>query len=369
MKNSIKNFLLVIVLGLFIFAFSFMFLFGKDKVYSETERRVLENFPELSVETVLDGTFMDKLETYSLDQFPFRDAMRKIKAFAEYFVFGNSEVNDYYLSEGHISKIEYPKNDTMLDNSAKVFNKIYEKYLKDTDANIYFSMVPDKGAYLADKAGVLKIDYKTFAQDMLSRFDKAEYIDVFDMLSAEDYYFTDPHWRQEKITDIAEHLSNSMGNAFVGEYTVNELDVPFCGAYYSQAALPSKSEKLYYLTNDIIDSCIVKNVETSLGTPAEMYNMEKAHGRDPYEMYLEGSRALITIENPLADNDEHLVLFRDSFGSSIAPLLTQGYAKITVVDIRYISSDVLSNFVDFESADDVLFLYSTVILNNSLAFK
>ena len=369
MKNSIKNFLLVLVLGLWIFAFSFMFLFGKDKAYSETERRVLEQFPELSVETVSDGTFMDKLETYSLDQFPFRDGMRKIKAFAEYFVLGNSEVNDYYLCDGHISKVEYPKNDAMLDNSAKSFNKIYDKYLSDTDAKLYFSMVPDKSAFLAEKAGVLKIDYKEFTDDMLSRFDKAEYIDVFDLLSAEDYYFTDPHWRQEKITDIADRLANSMGKTLSSEYTQNELDVPFCGAYYSQAALPTKPEKLYYLTNDIIDSCIVKIAETAEGSPAEMYNMEKAHGRDPYEMYLEGSQALITIENPLAEADEELILFRDSFGSSIAPLLATGYKKITVVDIRYVSSDLLSHFVDFENADDVLFLYSTVILNNSLAFK
>lgn len=369
MKNSIKNFLLVLVLGLWIFAFSFMFLFGKDKAYSETERRTLEKFPELSIETIANGTFMDKLETYSLDQFPFRDGMRKIKAFTEYFVLGNSQVNKFYLSDGHISKIEYPVNDKMLDNSAKVFNKIYEKYLKDTDSKLYFSMVPDKSAFLGEKAGVLAIDYQKFAQDMLSRFDKAEYIDVFDLLSAEDYYFTDPHWRQEKITDVADRLANTMGNTLYGNYTENELDVPFCGAYYSQAALPTKPEKLYYLTNEIIDNCVVKNAETSPGTEALMYNMEKAHGRDPYEMYLEGSQALITIENPNAQTDDELILFRDSFGSSIAPLLAQGYKKVTVVDIRYVSSDVLSWLVDFENADDVLFLYSTVILNNSLAFK
>lgn len=369
MKNSVKNFLLVLVLALWIFVFSFMFLFGKDKAYSETERRVLAKFPEISIETIANGTFMDKLETYSLDQFPYRDGMRKIKAFTEYFVLGNTQVNKFYLCDGHISKVEYPVNDKMIENSANVFNKIYEKYLKDTDAKLYFSMVPDKSAFLAEKAGVLSIDYKAFAQDMLSRFDKAEYVDVFDLLSADDYYFTDPHWRQEKITDIADRLANTMGNTLDDDYVINQLDVPFCGAYYSQAALPTKPEKLYYLTNEIINNCIVKNAETPLGTPAQMYNMEKAYGRDPYEMYLEGSQALITIENPGAETDEELILFRDSFGSSIAPLLAQGYKKITVVDIRYVSSDILSGLVDFENADDVLFLYSTVILNNSLAFK
>ena len=80
-------------------------------------------------------------------------------------------------------------------------------------------------------------------------------------------------------------------------------------------------------------------------------------------MFLSGSKALITIENPGCDNDRELVLFRDSFGSSIAPLLAQAYHKVTLVDIRYIRPDVLDRFVDFDGVD-VLFLYSTQVLNH-----
>ena len=96
--------------------------------------------------------------------------------------------------------------------------------------------------------------------------------------------------------------------------------------------------------------------------------MEKAYGKDPYEMFLSGSLSLITIENPNATTDKELVIFRDSFGSSIAPLLVEGYAKITLVDIRYITSDLVGRFIDFEN-QDVLFLYSTLVLNNSVTLK
>ena len=74
------------------------------------------------------------------------------------------------------------------------------------------------------------------------------------------------------------------------------------------------------------------------------------------------------IENPMATTDKELVLFRDSFGSSIAPLLAQGYKKVSVVDIRYIQSNFVGSFVDFENKD-VLFLYSTTLINNSSAMK
>mgnify|MGYP000103969344 FL=1 len=92
--------------------------------------------------------------------------------------------------------------------------------------------------------------------------------------------------------------------------------------------------------------------------------MEKAYGKDPYQMFLSGSISLMTIENPNAKTDKELIIFRDSFGSSISPLLVEGYAKITLVDIRYIVPDYLGRFVNFEGSD-VLFLYSTLVLNNS----
>ena len=99
-----------------------------------------------------------------------------------------------------------------------------------------------------------------------------------------------------------------------------------------------------------------------------MYDMEKAYGKDPYEIFLSGSISLITIENPKAMTDKELVVFRDSFGSSLVPLLCSGYKSVTVVDIRYIPSYALENYVDF-SNKDVLFIYSTLVLNNSSMFK
>ncbi|MBQ5885563.1 MAG: hypothetical protein IIW79_04055 [Clostridia bacterium] len=68
------------------------------------------------------------------------------------------------------------------------------------------------------------------------------------------------------------------------------------------------------------------------------------------------------IENEAATTDKELIIFRDSFGSSIAPYFAEGYKSVTLVDIRYISPQTVANFVDFENKD-VLFLYSTSVLN------
>ena len=99
--------------------------------------------------------------------------------------------------------------------------------------------------------------------------------------------------------------------------------------------------------------------------------MDNAVGKDPYEMFLSGARvSIVTIENPNATSDRELIVFRDSFGSSLIPLLAEGYSKITAVDIREISPHMLqNNGVDVENADDILFIYSTLIINNSAELK
>lgn len=64
-------------------------------------------------------------------------------------------------------------------------------------------------------------------------------------------------------------------------------------------------------------------------------------------------------------------MFRDSFGSSLAPLLIENYSKITLIDLRYVSSKMLSEIkeIDLRDDSDVLFLYSVPIINNSFALK
>ena len=157
-----------------------------------------------------------------------------------------------------------------------------------------------------------------------------------------------------------------MGVTLAGNYKENVLDHPFGGVYYGQSGLPFlKEEELVYLTSDVLDNCTVKTYDKN-GKPVSMsiYDMEKAYDKDPYEIFLSGSLSLIEITNPNATTDKELVIFRDSFGSSLSPLLVEGYKKVTVVDIRYMNSSMLNRYVRFNN-QDVLFIYSTLVLNNS----
>ena len=157
-----------------------------------------------------------------------------------------------------------------------------------------------------------------------------------------------------------------MGVAVSGEYTQTTLDVPFYGVHCRQSDISVEPDSLIYLENDVLSECRVFDMETN--SYSDVYNLELASGDDPYEIFLSGAKSLLTIENPNASTDRELVIFRDSFASSLAPLLAEGYAKITLVDIRYLMPELLGRFVEFHG-QDILFLYSTLVINNSTIIK
>lgn len=366
MKKNLKDLLTVSLAGVIIFGFALWCIVKPAGDFSNTERRALAQLPEFSVSNLLSGSFSGDFEEYSADQFPLRESFRRIKALSVYYLFNQGDNNGVYVADGYASKLEYPLDESSYKRAAQRFEKVYEKYLKEQGSKVYFSLIPDKNRFMAEQNGYPAMDYQR-AEELIREYTPfMEYIPIDDLLELPDYYRTDTHWRQERIVDVAERLAEAMGSELSGEYAEKELPIPFYGVYYGQAALPLPAEELYYLENEVIAQLSVYDHET--GKQLAAYDMDKAAGADPYEMFLSGSKSLLTIQNPAAENGKELIVFRDSFGSSIVPLLAQGYSAVTVVDIRYISGEMLGNFIDFHG-QDVLFLYSTMVLNNSVTLK
>ncbi|MGN0977791.1 MAG: DHHW family protein [Faecousia sp.] len=360
MKN--KAMILLLVWG----ALAAAAWFSPEKALSVSERRPLAGKPEVSAEAVFSGDFMEDFEDYSLDQFPFRDAFRRLKARFHYNVLGQKDNNGIYLFQGHAAKQEYPLNETSVAHALSRFQTLYEKYL--AQSKVYMAIVPDKGYYLAEQSGHLAMDYDRLYELMEAGMPWANHVDLRDTLSAGDYYHTDTHWRQEKLLDAAGVLCQALGTAGpkAEDYTQTALDRPFYGVYYGQAALPMEPDTISLMESSLLDRCTVYDYET--GKTGSVYDLSKLESQDLYDVFLSGARSLLTIENPDGDPNRELIVFRDSFGSSMVPLLVQGYRKVTLVDIRYIRMELLGEFLDF-TGKDVLLLYSTLVLNNSAGIK
>ncbi len=354
--------------GLFCLGFGLALWLCPDTAVSQSERRPLAQRPALSGSALLSGGFMEDMQDYIQDQFPLREGFRRLKALTARYGFGQRVVNGLYLEQGHLSALEAELRPAMLAHAGERLTHIYESYLADTGSDIYFAIVPDKHYFLAEAGPYPSLDYEALAAELQGRTDFAAYIDLWPALSVDDYYHTDSHWRQEALLPAAERLAEAMGLRLAADYETVTLETPFYGVYAGQSALPVAADELSYLTNDRLENCRVTSYSSGVGEPIPLYDLAAAEGRDPYELFLGGAEALVVIENPAAATDRELLLFRDSFGSSLAPLLAEAYAKITLVDIRYVRSDYLASFIDFHG-QDVLFLYSTTLLNDSLALS
>ncbi len=374
MNTKIKNIVNCVVFGLLIFGFALLFLLMPKPEFLDSERREPAAFPELSLESIMkDGleygdSFMKQFDdNYTPDNFPFRDFFRNLKSFVNTYVFNKSDKDGVYVVDGVAAEMQEQIREDQIAHAAEKLTFIYEKYLKEKGIKPYMSIIPDKGYFLSEANGYLSMDYDEFIEKMLASVDFMEYINIKDSLEVGDYYASDTHWRQEQLVKIAEILVNGMGGKYDSKFDVNELDVDFYGVYAGRAPKPLDAETIYYLTNGNLENVKVTDWEHG-GKEISLYDMEKAHGKDAYDMFLSGELSKVTIENPNAKTDKELVVFRDSYGRSLLPLMVEDYAKITIIDIRYQIPQILLMGVNFENAD-VLFLYSTLILNNSSELK
>ncbi len=335
---------------------------------SEAERRPLAQLPVISQESIFSGKFMTEFEAYTLDQFPLRDAFRQLKSLTHYYVLQQKDNNGIYIADGYAAKLDYPLNSAAVEHAMDRLNYVYETYLQPGGSKVYAAVIPDKGYYLAAENGYPTMDYDKLFETGRKEMPWATHIDLTDSLSSKDYYFTDTHWRQEALLPAAQKLCAAMGVAAPdkADFTKTPIDRPFYGVYYGQAALPMEPETMYIMESDWLSNCKVYNFETKTYTP--VYNMEKLNSKDLYDVFLSGAQSLLRIENPGALTDRELIVFRDSFGSSMVPLLTKDYKTVTLVDIRYLDSRMLGNFLEF-TGQDVLMLYSTLVLNSGTTLK
>ena len=334
---------------------------------SVSERRELSSKPVLSLEAISSGKYFEDFEDYLLDQFPGRDGFRRLKAIAQYYVFRQTDNHGIVIKNGSAVQIQTPS-----EHGVKVFkkriNQLVEKQFSALEnAHIYTTLIPDKMYFVRDEIGYPTMDYDALREDMASEEVAGEYIDIFDLLSIEDYYTTDSHWKQDKIIPAANRLLSGMETEVNEKTSIEDMTDKFYGVYYGQSALPLPPEKIKCVHSSVIDSAKVHraNMTSQYLEEAVMYVSEKLSENDPYDVFLGGACTVTVIENSLSESGRTLYLFSDSYGRSLAPLLTVGYDKIVVCDIRYINPSDIWRLVPLTDGCDILIAYSIATVDVS----
>ncbi|MEE1010602.1 MAG: DHHW family protein, partial [Acutalibacteraceae bacterium] len=93
MSKKIKYIAAILCFAVFITALGVICLTKEPVDIISSENRPATQFPEFSVDAVMDKSFFDGVEKYLADQFPLRDGFRNIKTNIQLKLLGQKDNN------------------------------------------------------------------------------------------------------------------------------------------------------------------------------------------------------------------------------------------------------------------------------------
>ncbi len=360
-----------LIIGGFCFILGFFFLYSlidSDTLVSFSERRTMATLPKLEVSSIPTGKYFEKMNEYLTDQFPFRNQLRRSKALFVNSVYQKNISHDAYRIGNEIYQLEPTVNEKSVTYFTNKLNEVADTHFK--NKKVFYAIIPDKNYYV-EVSSFPKMDYPFLYQTVREGLNKNfEEIDLRPTLNLDSYYRTDLHWRQEQLEEVVSLLQNKLQLEKTSFPRKQESYFPFYGAYYSKSSGSVTADTIQYLFSGTIENTEVYNYEKK--RMESVYEKENLKNIDSYDIFLSGATPILILNNEESSSDRELILFRDSFSSSLAPLLLDNYQKITMIDLRYFSSKMLSEVeeIDFSKTNqDILFLYSVPIINQSFTLK
>lgn len=382
MKNLYKK-IMIVFFALFLIAMpilTFIYMPKEAKPFSENENKYLAGFPSLSLKTYKNGTFMTDFDDWLSDRFFARENWIVFKNKTDMAI-GKDEINGVFIRNNMMMQVWKDYDEELLQKNIKAINKFIENH---PGIDPYFMLVPNAQEIYSDDlpnhavVGSQKEFIDNF-YDSLTGFNGT--IDVYSALAEakkEDsyiYYRTDHHW-----TSYGAYLGYKSASEMLN-YTPKELD-DFSVEHASnefRGTLFSKTLD-FDVTPDTIDYYTLKENEPKVKVSVyesynnatgnvkyteydSMYFREFLNVKDKYSSFLGQNSPIVTVESDLANNDRSLLIIKDSYAHSIVPFLAKEYSKITMIDLRYINSD-LQLFVSLEDYDQLLFLYNVITLSD-----
>lgn len=353
-----------------IFALILIFVFIANIItpirkFSEKENRVLSSRPQFNVSQIISGRYEEKYETYVNDQFIFRDFWITLKASADRFL-GKVEANGVLLGKKRhlIEMFTTPSEKTVKTTTdsmvsfAKNHSDIEQYALIAPNAVSVLSKYLPANAPVADQNKYLDSLKKTLTDAGVN------FVDVRDTLKKhsdeELYYYTDHHW----TTSAAYYAFKTLGTELEidpGKYKYKRVPVSFSfqGTLSAKSGfLSGKKEELdVYLpeNEDEVPQSVVNYVDEQKKS-ASFFATENLKTRDKYAIFFNGNHSQIKISTAV-DNNETLLIFKDSYANSLVPFLAPHYHTIIMVDPRYYYGDI-EQLIESENVNKILYLYN-----------
>lgn len=344
----------------FIGAFFILNLVLPDRQFSEQENRYLQMRPEFSFKSLFSGDYTSKFETYTTDQFTFRDEWITLKAASE-LALGKQENNDVHLCENGtlIEGFKRPES-SVLDSNMSALNTL----VGNTDAKVYFALIPDKSdLYSSLLPKNVPNDSEKEVIDYCYGQSNATNVDMYSALSAHKdeyiFYRTDHHWTSLGAYYGLSALAESMGlpcpalDSYTDRHVVSE---EFYGTTWSSSGFSWVDPDTMEIFVNAPESLKVTSYPQGSPVEGKLYDFSFLEKKDKYSMFMGGNCPMHVIETGNEDKPSLLIL-RDSYTDSLIPFLLDDFSEIHVLDLRYYHAS-LKAYIEQNDFDNVLVCYS-----------
>ena len=378
--NDIINIILTLAL---VFGLAAAMIIMPDAEFSEQENRYLEKMPELSVRTLLDGTFTGKIGGYFSDQFPLRDVFVGIKGAAEIGL-GKRENDGVTLAkDGYIIKRNGFPDHVSLDRNISGITAFAEKtgelgipYVVAVAGRAEDTLVSRLPALYPDDV----------PEEIYGRLSEAfgeapgvSYICLRDGFRNMDvsgadgmYYHTDHHWTSRGALYGANAILSALGRETHGydEYTVEIASEEFYGTTWSSGGMKwVRPDTIEYLRFDGDDRFVTRIADNDTSIDG-FYDRSWLEKKDKYSSFIGGNNARVDVYLTGEDGNRaergKLIVIKDSFAHSAVPFLAREYDLI-LIDPRYYK-DSVARLAEEENAAGVIVLVNADSLVSSGTF-
>ena len=351
----------VIFLSGIIIAFTVADLLNEERLFSESENRILAQKPELTKETLLSGEYMTDYEEYMNDQFVSRDIWIRIKTgidmlMQKNLIGGVYLAEDDYLIEQHT---EEDFKEELVVKRVGQLQKLVEKFpatevmLVPTADNILSEKLPPFAPYYDDKQLIVRVAEAIGEEHMINVYDALK-----EHADEEIYYRTDHHW-------------TSLGAMYAYRaWAQGRVDIPFWyrednmitvtdafeGTLQAKLNMPVEAEKI-----KIFPQTIAKPVSITYDYTIKadsFYEERHLETKDKYSYFIDGNHGLaeIVTEN---NNGRELFVIKDSYANTFIPLIAHHYSKVYVLDLRYFNGSLFKFMEQYDKGDmEILVLYN-----------
>lgn len=357
MSGSLLGFLVLVSAGS---------LFAADREFSENENRYLVQMPEISLDSILDGDFQSGLEEYLNDQIWGRDQWITIKTAIQKAV-GDTDIGGAYVGkDGYdFEKITADDvDDALVERNIEQVQKFFATCSESIDkTRLSFLLVPTSGLILEDKlpANAPLFSQSSYIDTVQEALAEYHFVDVREVLTDHKeegvYYRTDHHWTSLGAFVCYGEWCKSMGVPFREEdYTVTTVTESFRGSLYSKILdfdSAYDSIQIYKKTGSDASFVVTLDGEETDG----FYHYDRLEEKDKYLFFFGGNYSEVVITNESSKEGRNLLLIKDSFANSFAPMAAENFDHIYMIDLRYYRGD-LQAYMEANDITDVLILYN-----------